>query len=83
MYTSGTLITMSLIFLGFTRLFISIMGISLLYDDANPAITYYGPQWTHSTDVGSVFNGTISFCNTEIQNPTPPPSLSLNFYGRY
>lgn len=59
------------------------MGISLLYDDANPVLTYYGTQWVHSTDVGAVFNGTISVCHAEIQNTTWPPSLSLNFYGKY
>ena len=58
------------------------MGISLLYDDANPVLTYYGTQWVHSTDVGAVFNGTISVCHTEIQNTTSLPSLSLSFYGR-
>jgi hypothetical protein len=56
---------------------------SLLYDDANPVLTYYGTQWAHSTDVGAVFNGTISVCHAEIQNTTLPPSLSLNFYGKY
>jgi len=59
------------------------MGVSLLYDDGNPVLTYYGIQWAHSTDVGAVFNSTISVCHTEIKNTTSPPSLNLNFYGTY
>ena len=59
------------------------MGVSILYDDANPVLTYYGTQWAHPTDIGAVFNNTISICHTEMKNTTLPPSLSLNFYGTY
>ncbi|KDR79533.1 hypothetical protein GALMADRAFT_1244154 [Galerina marginata CBS 339.88] len=57
------------------------MGASVLLDDSKVLdIIYSGTQWTHQTNVDSLFNRTLTVCATNTRT-TPAPSFSFLFYG--